>query len=115
MCDLIQVTTHTWQSMKDHFRKKIVPHINNYRLRKLDVAKLTGTTTQSGGTKNPTPPQDVSGEVTLPCVQDITHTLTRVSHWGRKLYSTVQYSTVQYSTVQYSTVQYSTVQYNTIQ
>ena len=86
------MTPHTWQSMKDHCRKKIVPNINNYGLRKLEVAKLTGTTTQPGlqfgDTTNTTPPHDDPGKITLPCVQSITHALIRVSHWI--LYNTIK-------------------------
>ena len=97
------MTHHSWQSMRDHFRKKIVPNINNYSLRKLEVAKLTGTTTQPGlqwgGTKNPTPPQDASGKVTIPCVQGITHTLTHVGHWGRIYVASSVLLTVPQSTI----------------
>ncbi len=37
-----QVCAHTWQSMKDRYRRYIVPKIRSYSLQKHEVARLTG-------------------------------------------------------------------------
>lgn len=58
--ELYKVTNHTWQSMKDRFRRTIIPNIDTYMLSRREVALLTGTTVKPETDEEPGIIDDVS-------------------------------------------------------